>query len=545
MGKESHLHPLRAFFLFLLLGFVAAWLGTKIPLSYLQEGGSPSLQVLIEYRGAFEREIERIITIPLENALAEIRGAEELFSLSEPGQSRIHILLSEGTRIADAYLETREVVDRLYCQFPPVVQRPLILRSDPRKDPVFIAAFPLRSGEGEENLKRRFQSVEGVGEVEVGGGRKEELVIRWIPDKGLPAGISFHAIGSVLRGWNVSGGFWDDTGFSLNLLRLIDNPEGIEAIPLRSILTIQDVAEVMKREAPRERRSRVNGEELLVLYVKSEGNGNLLQLSERLTRLTASIPGSSILYDRGAKMRSSLKELFLSLGIGMAGVAILTGIFLHTLLPAFLVCLSIPFSTFSALAVLHLLGKSLDVVSLSALTVGAGLVIDSGVILADRFLEHHGTPVQVLLSEVRDPILLSTLTTVGVFLPLIFASPQVRIQFESLALTLTAELGASLLYTLVFLPVFLDATFNARTSQTPPRQAATFKEAKTSPIPPSSPIILSSTGGFAHQCCGPPNPQAQPLHPAFSLVSPSFPPPFSFWVGESTTSYSYPKVRKA
>jgi len=477
MGNRSTPRPLRYLFLFLLLGASVTILGSKIPLSYLKEAGSSSLQVLIEYRGAFEREIERIITIPLESALAEIRGVEEIYSLSEPGQSRIHILLSECTSLQDAYLETREVIDRIYRQFPPVVQRPLILRSDPRKDPVFIAAFPLESGESEESLKRRFQSVEGVGEVEVGGGRKEELLIRWIPDKGFPTGISFSEIGSAIRAWNVSGGFGDATGVSQNLLRLIDNPEGVEKVPLRRILTVGDIAEVMRREIPRERRARVNGEELLVLYVRPEGDGNLLKLSEQLTLLTRSIPGSSILYDRGTKMKSSLEELFLALGIGVVGVVLLTGIFLHTLIPALLVSLSIPFSTFSALATLHLLGKTLDVVSLSALTVGAGLVIDSGVILADRFMERSGPPMEAVLSEVKDPILLSTLTTVGVFLPLLFASPQVRLQFEPLALTLIAQLGASLLYTLVFLPVFLAVSHPPRTPTNP----------SASPLPLSSP----------------------------------------------------------
>ena len=500
MGNRSTPRPLRYLFLFLLLGASVTIIGSRIPLSYLKEAGSSSLQVLIEYRGAFEREIERIITIPLESALAEIRGVEEIYSLSEPGQSRIHILLSEGTSLQDAYLETREVIDRIYRQFPPVVQRPLILRSDPRKDPVFIAAFPLESGESEESLKRRFQSIEGVGEVEVGGGRKEELLIRWIPDKGFPTGISFPEIGSAIRAWNVSGGFGDATGVSQNLLRLIDNPEGVEKVPLRRILTVGDIAEVMRREIPRERRARVNGEELLVLYVRPEGDGNLLRLSQTLTSVTRSIPGSSILYDRGAKMKSSLDELFLALGIGAAGVVLLTGIFLHTLLPALLVSLSIPFSTFSALAVLHLLGKTLDVVSLSALTVGAGLVIDSGVILADRFLEQKGTPIQTVLSEVKDPILLSTLTTMGVFLPLLFASPQVRLQFEPLALTLVFQLAASLLYTLVFLPVFLAASFrphapaNSKSPATPP----------TPPTPSASSLPLSSPRWFSHRFRTPP-----------------------------------------
>ena len=457
-------------FLFLLLLASVVLVGMRIPLSFLPGAEGLSLQVLIEYRGAFEGEVERIITIPLENALSEIRGVAEIFSLSEPGQSRIHLVLSEGSSLEDAYLETREKVDRLYKQLPPMVQRPLILRSDPRNDPVFIAAFPRKPSVSEENLKRRFQAVEGVGEVEVGGSTKEEIMVRWIPDRGLATGIVPFGIGGFIRGWNVSGGFGDQPELPLNLHHLISTPEMIGDVPIRTVLTVREVAEVKKRDVPLVRQARVNGEELLVLYVRPAGDENILRLSGRLTLLTRSIPGASILYDQGDRIRSCLAELFWSLGVGAATVVILTGVFLKAVVPSLLVSLSIPFSTFSALAVLHLLGKSLDVVSLSALTVGAGLVIDAGVILTDRFLQQKEGSLNKVRAEVRDPILLSSLTTMGVFFPLLFASPTVQIQFEPLAYTLIAQLGASLLYTLVFLPVFLASTCSVRDKVPIPRK---------------------------------------------------------------------------
>ncbi|MCX7787257.1 MAG: efflux RND transporter permease subunit, partial [Spirochaetes bacterium] len=462
--EPPHTRTLRFTFLFLILFTSVVLLGVQIPLSYCSRGASLSLQVLIEYRGAFEREIERDITIPLENALSEIQGLKEIVSISEPGQSRIHLYLSDGSSLEDAYLETRDAVDRLYMLFPSSVQRPLILRSDPKNEPVFIAAFPLNGDLSEDDLKRRFQTVDGVGEVEVGGGTKEETVIRWFVEKGLSTKLTLSETVEVLRGWNVSGGVVLTPGTSLKLQSLLPNSESIGQVSLRTILRVKDVAEVVNRPVYRERRARVNGKELLVLYLKPTGEANLLRLSEQLTRICRSIPGSSVLYDQGGMIRSALNELFWALGIGVTSVGILTGIFLKSLLPSLLVSLSIPFSTFAALAVLHLLGKTLDVVSLSALTVGSGLVIDSGVILTERLFQERNGSLKEVLSEVKDPILLSTITTVGVFVPLIFAPPSIRLQFEPLAFTLSAQLGASLIYSLVFLPLFLARHRSRRTS---------------------------------------------------------------------------------
>ena len=119
--------------------------------------------------------IERTITNPIEREISKLEGIKEIFSVSEQGKSRINIVFFPDTDLNKAYLKIREAVDYVHSSLPQGVQRPIIIKSDINSKHVFIAAFDKTENIKEDDLKRIFENIEGTGEIEIGGGFKNEI----------------------------------------------------------------------------------------------------------------------------------------------------------------------------------------------------------------------------------------------------------------------------------------------------------------------------------------------------------------------------------
>jgi HAE1 family hydrophobic/amphiphilic exporter-1 len=450
--------PKRVFFVFLGTLLAAVIYGSGIPMGYLPRGGVNFISVLVEYRGAFETEIERTITIPLENILAEIPGVAEMFSLSDRERCRVHLRFTDEVSLDDAYLDVREAVHGLYPELPEAVQRPVITKSDPRDRPIFAAAFGPSRDVSAGELKRLFESVPGAGEVETGGEIKREILIRLDQEKAAAGGIPFFDVLETLRDANIVGGFGPEGGPAGVVDRRLSTPRDFRDLYIAPGLKLGDAAEADYAEARRDSLARIDGEERLVLYVRRAGDANPLLLSRRLRALAEALPCSRVLYDQGAEIRTALEEILHALLFGVFLIIVLTVLFLRRPLLAAAVCLNIPFSGFIALAFLRAAGYELDVMTLSGLAVGAGLAVDSGILFGEEFLS-RGFSARRALEEVKDPIIYSSLTTVCVFTPLLFASPPLTGTFGGLALAVTSGLLASLLYVFHFMPAFLTGLF--------------------------------------------------------------------------------------
>lgn len=435
--------------------------GTGIPLGYLPQSGANFISVLIEYRGANAAEIERTITVPLENVLAEVPGITEMFSLSDRERCRIGLRFAGTVSPDDAYLNVRETVHGLYPDLPDAVQRPVITASDPRDRPVFAAAFGLSRETSADDLKRLFEAVPGAGEVEAGGEIKKELRILLDREKAAAAGIDFFPLLRALGEANISGGFGPPDGPAGVVDCRFSSPRDVRNLRAAAGPILGDVAGVRYAGARRDSLARIDGEERLVLSVRRAGDANTILLTRRLRNLTENIPRSRVLYDQGAEIFAALKELLHALLFGMFLISVLTAIFFRRPLLAAAVCMNLPFSFLIALASLRAAGFELDVMTLSGLAVGAGLAVDSGVILGEEFLS-RGLAAGPAVKEARAPIIYSALTTVCVFVPLIFSSPHLRLSFGGLALAVAAGVSASVGYVFLFMPVFLAGLFGGK-----------------------------------------------------------------------------------
>ena len=438
------------------LGILLLLSAAAIRLGYLPEAEDKSIQVRFEFQGAFEEEVEGLITDPLESELSRIRGVQEILSLSEQGSSRVSLAFSPETDLDRAYLRVREAVDRVRSSLPAAVQRPSIIRSGFGSRPVFIAAFPRDGAFGAEALRSRFESVPGSGEIEIGGGGEQEIRILFDPQKLAARRLSVLDLVRCLRSANGSGGFGREGEPSALIEGRWESLAQLREAAVAPGVRLSDLSEIELTTIGRESIARVDGEEKIIVYVHKAGDANTIGLCKVLDKLVKQDLAGTVLFNYGRAITSALREILVSILMGVLLVVILTLAFWGRLTSGLLIVSAIPFSVLSAVALLSSFTLELNLVTLAGIATGTGLVIDAGVILVEE-VEACGGNVPLALGATRASILFSAATTLAVFLPLLFAERQLLSRFGALALTVSAALCSSLLYVFLFLPAPLSA----------------------------------------------------------------------------------------
>lgn len=451
-------HPLRIVLLWgaaVAVLLAAAW---GLPLGYLPASSGRAILVDVQCRDMFEEQIETEILEPLEEAIGWLRGVREVFSVVERDKARVLIRFLDAVDLDGAYLDVREIVEATRLSFPPNVQRPTILKSDGSGVPVFVASFPAE-GVDPELVRRAFEQVEGAGEIEVGGGRREEIAVRVDADRLTAARLSAGDVVAAIRAANAVG--------SLGPASSAEGPWVVDE-RFRDIAAVQrvvvapgrllsDVAEVTLAAARPAGIGRVNASECLVLYAHAAGDANVPELTRRFLRATGAFGGARVLFDAGSLIRAALRELLVALAFGALLVVLVTILFVGRPLPALMVCGTIPVSALAAAAALRLSGQELDLMSLCGIAVGVGMVIDAGLVCLDGYLraDPGARP------EALEPVLFSTATTLAVFVPLLFAPETLARRFGGLAVAVAASLVVSDLYVFTLLPALLSLSGRA------------------------------------------------------------------------------------
>jgi hydrophobic/amphiphilic exporter-1 (mainly G- bacteria), HAE1 family len=443
--------PRRRLFLFAGLTLLFAPPASRIPLSYLPEGRGPAIAVTVELKGSFAETVEESITVPLEEALYELPGLESISSVSQSEESRVLLLFDDRTSSNTAYLAVREAVDRASARFPEHAQRPRIDQNDPSARPVFVVALPPTD---EEELRGRFDGIDGVGTVSLGGAARRELLVRPDYERLAAAGLSISDVVRELQAIGVLG----------NFQRAGESPLGLDTRPRRATefgafllapgVPLGSLAQVELSSAEKGNVSRINGRPTSVVTVTAAGGANKVALCRELRRTASSVPENEILYDYGRTVEEALSGAAVALGIGAVAVALSTLWFIRRPSAAAAVAGSVPFCALASLSTLSVLGMELDVLSLAGIAVGVGLVVDAGAVYLGFHRQSAGDQPRAL-KEARSPVVLGGLTTVVVFLPLVFAPPSLSKQYVGLAVAIVSSVSASVLYVLGLLPALL------------------------------------------------------------------------------------------
>ena len=454
----------------------------QLPVSLLPELSYPTLTVRTPWAGAGPEEVEESITRPLEEILRTVEGLSAVDSVSRAGSADIRLRFRWGTRLDAASQRIRERIELV--PLPEDAERPLLLRFDPALDPVLRVAFVGGASEAalrafvDEEVQRVLERTPGVAMVRVDGGDTLLWEVALLEAPMSRYGITVREVEDRLRAANVNlaGGqlLAGDQEMLVRTVQRIDDLETLRGLILRqgdgTVVTLGDVAVV--RRAVREARSllRVGGRDAVEVSVIKEADANLVQVARALRRVFGeqgragelALPaGVEILTlsDPAHFIETALDEVVRTALLG-GGIAILVlWLALRRWYATLVIALAIPLSVIATLAGFRVLGVSLNLMSLGGLALGIGMLVDNAIVVLEAIVRRReeGAAVRAAsvdgTSEVAAAVTASTLTTVAVFLPVVFLDGIAGQLFRDLALAVVLSLLASLLFALLFVPM--------------------------------------------------------------------------------------------
>ncbi|MFI9431802.1 MULTISPECIES: efflux RND transporter permease subunit [Streptosporangium] len=434
----------------------------------------PVASVTAVYPGAAPQIVERNVTERIEEAVSGGVGQKKVTSFSSDGLAGVSIEYDYGTDLDQAIQDLQQRIGRIQPQLPP--------RVVPQVAPGISTEFPVihlaASGDDERLLGRRLRElvpgelsgIDGVSRVVVGGERAQSVEVRLDQDELRERGLTVDAVAALLgsSGSVVPAGTLTSGGesFALQIGEGFDSLADVRGLYLAPKVTLADVADVRVVEERPETVTRTDGRASLSVAVMAKPTGNTVAIAEevkkRLPALTRSLGAATLLtvsFDQSEFIQESIGGLATEglLGLGFAALVIL--VFLLSFRSTVVTVISIPLSLVAALIGLWVNGFTLNILTLGALTIAVGRVVDDSIVVVENIKRHldHGEAklhaVRTGTREVAGAVTASTLTTVAVFLPIAFAGGITGALFSTFALTVTIALLASLLVSLTVIPV--------------------------------------------------------------------------------------------
>jgi len=450
----------------------------RLPLNLMPNLSYPSLTVETQLPGAAPAEVETLLTRPIEEVVGIVGGVQRLTSASRPGLSQVTLEFGWGRKMDFAALDVRQKLDLV--RLPDGATKPLLLRFDPANDPVM--RLYLTGGESlyqlryvaEELVKKDLEPTEGVAAIKVHGGYEEEIEVRIDEGRLALLGLGIDQVNDRLlrENLNQAGGSLYESE-ARYLVRARNEFRDLDDIRATVVLTqggrrvtVGDVAEVSRTHKQREVISRYDGHEAVELAVYKEGDANTVQVARsvasRLERTRKELPeGIEIVTgaDQSRFIQASVREVLSNALVGGLVAIVVLLLFLKDARSTLVVGLAIPISIVATFFLMYRTGTSLNVMSLGGLALGVGMLVDSAIVVLESIVrrrEEGLEPVEaarVGASEVGQAVIASTLTTVAVFLPVVFLEGIAAQLFRDMALTVSFSLLASLVVSLTLIPM--------------------------------------------------------------------------------------------
>ncbi len=460
----------------IVLGLISTSL---IPLDMFPSFERPVLQVTVPYPDASPNEVERRIVRPLEEELGTVRSLDVIRSTSSQNRARVELEFLPGTDMDMAALEVRERIELVRGQLPSDVQRIDLRRYSSDEQPVLRAAIgwdgdPAQLSElVERQIEPALLQVPGVAQVDFSGLEAREVTVELDQDRMRSQGITIGMISTALNRGNedYSAGELELDGvrFDIRAEGQLRSVQAIENLPLNAAgVRLSDVAEVVYDFPERDFFFRMNGQNARQAEIYKESDANIVEVALAVRAALEEIsqrPGLEGVTFRTWQDQSEgiIEVLWLlavagAVGGGLAVIVLFA--FLRRLTPTFIVAAAIPVSLIFTVAILYILGDSLNIITLSGLMLAVGMLIDNAVVVVENIFRHRemgSDPEKAAVdgaSEVGLAILSGTVTTVIVFTPLFFLpETQMGTQFRAFGLSISSTMLASLGVAFTLIPL--------------------------------------------------------------------------------------------
>lgn len=496
----------------LLFGMVSL---SRLSVNLLPELSYPTLTVRTDYEGAAPAELEQLVSKPIEEAVGVVKGVKDVRSISRAGQSDVVLQFNWGTDMDFAALEVREKLDIL--QLPLDVEKPRLLKFNPGMDPVMKLGLSLNDDTAgvnaeqrisqmktlrlfaEEQIKRKLESVEGVASVRLGGGLENEIQVLVDPRKASQLGVSMNQIITRLQEENINAaGGRLDAGSQAFLVRTLNEFDSLKDIGNVFIsqfegrnVQLKDVATIENSYKERDAITRFNGVEGTEIAIYKEGDANSVDVARRvnieLESLSEALPQNyrlETIYNQSTFIKQAIDDVKTSAIIGGLLAMLVIYLFLRDFWTTLIISVSIPVSVIATFNLMYGNDISLNIMSLGGIALAVGLLVDNSIVVLENIDRHrksqpgdYARAAERGTREVAGAIVASTLTTMAVFVPLIFVDGVAGQLFSDQAMTVSFALAASLVVALTLIPALA-----ARSRNSAPAHADTFE--KTEPKKP-------------------------------------------------------------
>ena len=479
----------------LLTGIVAY---KQLPVSALPQVDYPTIQVVTFYPGASPDVAASAITAPLERQFGQLPGLNQMTSISSGGSSIIILQFSLDLNIDVAEQEVQAAINSAQTYLPTGLPSPPIYsKSNPADAPILTLGltsktFPLAQVEdfADTRLAQKISQLPGVGLVSISGGQKPAVRVQANPTALSSYGINIDDLRVTLQQSSVNQAKGNFDGpkqaYEINandqLLSSKDYKSLVVAYRNGAPVMLSDVASVIDAVENSKLAAWMNDTPAVIVNIQRQPGANIIQVVDSvkklLPQLKASLPASidiSILTDRTTTIRASVRDVQFSLMLTVALVVMAIFLFLRNVSATIIPSVAVPLSLVGTLGTMYLLGYSLNNLTLMALTISTGFVVDDAIVMIEnivRYIEEGEKPLQAALKgaeQIGFTIISLTVSLIAVLIPLLFMGDIVGRLFREFAVTLSVTILVSAVVSLTLTPMMCSRLLHAKSDAKPGR----------------------------------------------------------------------------
>src|SRR5881409_766722 len=463
----------------LLAGFVAY---RQLPIAALPQVDYPTIQVLTFYPGASPEVMASSVTAPLERQFGKMPGLNQMTSTSSGGSSVVTLQFSLELNLDVAEQEVQAAINAATTFLPrDLPSPPVYSKVNPADAPILTLALtsdtlplPRVQDLADTNLAQKISQLPGVGLVSISGGQKPAIRVQADPSTLASYGLSLEDLRAVLGQANVNqakgnleGAKQSYTiGANDQLLTSADYKTVVVAYRNGAPVRLSDVADVVDGVENVRQAAWMNDKPAVIVNIQRQPGANIITVVDRIKRLLpqlkASLPSAieiTTLTDRTATIRASVADVEFTLILTMALVVMVMFLFLRSLSATIIPSVAVPISIVGTFGIMYLLGYSLDNLSLMALTISTGFVVDDAIVMIEniaRYIEAGESPLQAALKgseQIGFTIVSLTVSLIAVLIPLLFMGDIIGRLFREFAITLSVTILVSAVVSLTLTPM--------------------------------------------------------------------------------------------
>ncbi|MBM3810709.1 MAG: efflux RND transporter permease subunit [Acidimicrobiia bacterium] len=472
--------PVTIFMACLILVLLGAIAFMRLPVDLMPDTVYPTISVRAEYPGVAPEEMENLVARPLEEAFSSAPGVKEITSNSSEGYSSVRVSFDYGVNIDEAANELRIRLDRRRNSLPPDMQPPIMYKYDVSQYPIMFLTVAANNMDPkslrhfvEKQIQFRLERVYGVAQFTVRGGLRREIHVDLDLKKLRALNLSVSEVVRLVRQENlnrpvgpVREGRFDvlmrTQGEFQNLdqiRNLVVTTRGGVPVYLRDVALVEDSHEEVRQMVS------VDGSPAVRLFVYKQSGANTVQVAdavwEEVERIHKDYPNVRISStgDTSTFIKAAINNVKSSAVQGGALAILVLLLFLRSFSSMLIIGIAIPFSVISTFVLMHQAGFTLNTVSFGGLALGVGMLVDNAIVVLENIFRHREkgrSPMEAAIvgsRQVALAITASTLTTVAVFVPVLFMRGSSAVTFQQLAYVVSFSLFCSLMIALTLIPV--------------------------------------------------------------------------------------------